>query len=112
MAFDTTQPQVIQNDGFNSHNEKFNFSPVFLITFLIHIKLTVSKLISHPNINAYIPYFGIKKYIKLMFISELSRLVLNIKTCSPRPFRIPENVTCKYVNGQDIPIKNKRVPSS
>lgn len=92
-AFEIIQLPNMQRDGFINHNEIFGRKFVFVIILFIQIIVTKNMLNDQPAIKAYMPYFGTAKYTKPIFIDELKRLVLKMKTCSPRPFNIPENVT-------------------
>ena len=85
---------------------------VFCFNFNIDIKFIKIKLKNQPNIKAYKSYLGIKKYIKQMFIIEDKMLFLNINICSPKPFNIPEKVTCKYKNGHKNPMYKSCQPIS
>ena len=91
-----TNPDIIAaNKGFNISSPNSNFMLILLVmTFKLN-RLEIIRLTSHPNIKAFIPLYGMKKYIKKRFMLDASKLFLNIKTCCPRPFRMPDKTICK-----------------
>lgn len=84
------------------------FRTVFLIFGLTFVEKQITerlmtketkRLAKRPNINAFMPKEGIRKFMKKRFMTEESILFMKIVFCLPMPLSMLVRVMFKYKNG-------------